>query len=163
VNTALVAVSLTITAVIMGGAYWWYRRTRPIHTFIGIDFGADSIQPRRIKNLFGPFRVKRNDGQLVYFPVPQGYANHRQDGKGTVFFGDLATGQLLKPRRDGELFEAVHGIFMEKAFADGRVEQIVASTKGHGITLQHILIAVGVVAALVIIVIYQFAKSGGIA
>lgn len=152
-----------MTAALIGGAYWWHRRTRPIHTFIGVDFGAQSVQPRRIKNLFGPFKVKRNDGQRVNFPVPQGYAHHRQDGKGTVFFGDLATGQLLKVTREGALFEAAHGIFLEAAFADGRVQEVVASTKSSGLTLMHILIALGVGFALVIVIVYQFATGGGLA
>lgn len=163
-DTVTLIVSLLITTLIVAVGYWWYRKNRPNHTFIGIDFGANSVQPRRIKNLFGPFRVKRNDGQKVNFPVPQGYAISRQDGKGTIFLGDLQTGQLLKPTRNGELFEAVHGIFMEKAFSDGRVQQIVSSTKGGiGLKLEHIAVMVGITFMAVLVAIYMYARGGGIA
>ncbi len=162
-DTTTVIITTTLgligTALILALAYWWYRRNKPIHTFVGIDFGAGSVQPRRIKNLYGPFKFKRNDGTRVNFPVPQGFSIPRQDGRGTMFLGDINTGQLLVPKREGNLFDAVHGIFMELAFADGRVSQIVASTKGTGITLQHILIGLAIVAGLVMIVIYQFATG----
>lgn len=158
---AIAAVILLLAAIAIG--YWWYKKNRPIHSFVGVDFGAGSIQPKRIRNLFGPFRVKKGDGTKVLFPVPQGFAHPRMDGRGTLFFGDLETGQLLKLTRNGNLFEAVHGIFMEKAFADGRVQQIVASTKASGLTLKHVLIGVAIVGVLVCIVIYQFAQSGGLA
>lgn len=156
----IAAFVLLVAAVAIG--YWWYRKNRPNHSFVGVDFGAGSVQPKRIRNLFGPFRVKKSDGTKVMFPVPQGFSHPRMDGKGTLFFGDLETGQLLKITRGGNLFEAVHGIFMEKAFADGRVQQIVASTKASGITLKHLLIGLAIVGGLVCIVIYQFAKSGGL-
>lgn len=161
ITQAYITTAVFACLVAAAGA-WWYRRNRPLHTFIGLDFGANSAQPKRIGRLYGPFKVKRNDKTVVNFPVPQGFAVSRQDGRGTMFFGDLATGQLLRPTRDVSGFEAVSGIFIEKAFADGRVQQIVASTKGTGLTLQHILIGLAVVAGLVCIVIYQFAKAGGL-
>lgn len=147
--------------------YWWYKKNKPIHTFIGMDFGANSVQPRRIKNLYGPFKVKRNDGQKVNFPVPAGYHIPRQDGKGTIFFGDLATGQLFNARRDASgkvSMDFVHGIFMEKAFSDGRVQQIVAAMrKDGGIKLEHVAILVGITLLAVCAVIYMYARAGGIA
>lgn len=163
-NLVILIVSLLITATVAGIGYWWYRRNKPIHSFIGIDFGTGSAQPKRIKNLYGPFKVKRNDGQRVNFPVPQGFQQHRQDGKGTIFFGDLNTGQLLRPKREGNLFEAVHGIFMEHAFSDGRVQAIVAATKGSGgLKLEHVAILVGITLLAVIVSIYMYARNGGVA
>lgn len=165
-NIVVLIVSLLLTATILGAGYWWYRRNLPKNTFVGIDFGADSVQPKNIKNLFGPFRVKRRDGTKVQFPVPAGFGIRRQDGKGTLFFGDLNTGQLFKPRREGDhlVVDFAHGIFNELALADGRVESIVRNTRGGaGITLQHIAALIGVCIILLIVVIYQYARAGGIA
>lgn len=157
-NLAAIITASLLTVLLLAIGYWWYKKNKPRHTFVGVDFGANSIQPRNIRNLFGPFRVKRSDGQKVQFPVPQGYHTPRQDGKGTLFFGDLETGQLFKLRRDGinVVQDFVHGIFVEKALADGRVASIVAATKGGGIKLEHILVAVGIVAVLVVFNIYQY-------
>lgn len=161
-----VFVSLLVTALIVGAGYWWYKRNKPKNTFIGVDFGAGSAQPRNIRNLFGPFKVKLKDGRRVSFPVPQGYGIARQDGKGTLFFGDINTGQLFKPRREGNgvVMDFVHGIFNELALADGRVEQVVRHTRGGtGLTLQHIAMLVGICIILLIVVIYQYARAGGVA
>lgn len=153
-----------LAALVLALGYWWYRKNKPIHSFIGVDFGAQSVQPRRIKNLFGPFRFKRNDKTIVRFPVPQGYAIPRQDGKGTLFFGDLSTGQLFKPIRDEAnriKLQFAHGIFNEYALADGRVENVVRATKGEqGITLMHLLMGIGVIVILLIFNIYQFSRAG---
>lgn len=165
-NIVVLIVTLLITALLLAIGYWWYRKNKPMNTFIGVDFGANSIQPRRIKNLFGPFRVKRNDGQKVNFPVPAGYHIPRQDGKGNLFFGDLATGQLFKPTKEGDnvRLDFVHGIFMEKAFSDGRVQQIVsAMRKDNGIKLEHVAILVGITLLAVILAIYMYARNGGVA
>lgn len=159
-------VSLLLTALILALGYWWYKKNKPVNTFIGIDFGANSVQPRRIKNLFGPFRVKRNDGQKVNFPVPAGYHVPRQDGKGNIFFGDLSTGQLFKPIREGAnlVLDFAHGIFNEKALSDGRVGLIVSSTKGNsGIKLEHVAILAGITLLAVIVSIYMYARNGGVA
>lgn len=164
-NIVVLIVSLLITSLLLAIGYWWYRKNKPVHTFIGVDFGANSIQPRRIKNLYGPFKVKRNDGQRVNFPVPAGYHVPRQDGKGNLFFGDLATGQLFKPIKEGEnvRLDFVHGIFMEKAFSDGRVQQIVSAMKKEGgIKLEHVAILVGITLLAVIVAIYMYARMGGI-
>lgn len=157
-NLAVVVTASLLTITIGAAGYWWYRKNKPRHTFIGVDFGTGSIQPRNIRNLFGPFRVKRNDGQKVMFPVPQGYHHPRQDAKGTIFFGDLNTGQLFTMKKQGEhvVQEFAHGIFNELALADGRVSSIVAATKASGIKMEHILMAVGVVAVLVVFNIYQY-------
>lgn len=157
-NLAAIIIASLLTIFLLALGYWWYRKNKPRHTFIGVDFGASSIQPRNIRNLFGPFRVKRNDGQRVQFPIPQGYQHPRQDGKGTIFFGDLATGQLFNLRKKGDniIQEFAHGIFNELALADGRVASIVAATKAGGLKLEHIMMAVGVVAVLVIFNIYQY-------
>lgn len=165
-NIVVLIVSLLITSLLLAIGYWWYRKNKPVNTFIGVDFGANSIQPRRIKNLFGPFRVKRNDGQRVNFPVPAGYHVPRQDGKGNLFFGDLATGQLFKPVKQGDniLLDFAHGIFLEKALSDGRVGLIVSSTKGaSGIKLEHVAILVVITLLAVIVSIYMYARMGGIA
>lgn len=161
----MLIVSLLITALILAVGYWWYKKNKPIHSFIGVDFGANSVQPRRIKNLFGPFKVKRNDGQKVHFPIPAGFHIPRQDGKGNLFFGDLATGQLFKPRKEGDniLLDFAHGIFLEKALSDGRVGLIVSSTKGNsGIKLEHLAILGGVTLFAVIVAIYMYARGGGL-
>lgn len=159
-----IVLAVIITATLAAIGYWWYRKNKPIHTFIGVDFGANSVQPRRIKNLFGPFKFKRNDKTVVNFPVPQGFAVSRQDGRGTMFLGDLNTGQLFALRRnvDGEpVMDFAHGIFLEKALSDGRVQKIVESTKGiGGITLQHLMIGLAIIGVLVIVNIYQFASGG---
>lgn len=158
----ILAVSLLITATLVILGYWWYKKNKPQHTFVGLDFGAQSVQPRKIRNLFGPFKVKRNDGQKVIFPVPQGYAVPRQDGKGTLFFGDLATGQLMKPVRNGDQMDMdfAHGIFVEKALSDGRVQLVVSSTKpATGITLQHIAIGILIIVVLLGFNIYQYAHG----
>lgn len=163
-DIVVLIVSLLLTACILGAGFWWYKKNKPKHTFVGVDFGADTIQPKNIKNLFGPFRVKRRDGTKVQFPVPQGYASHRQDGKGTLFFGDLNTGQLFKPRRIGSdvVMDFVHGIFVELALADGRIKQIAAAQQGDtGLTLKHIMMGIGIIIALLIVVVYQYAKSAG--
>lgn len=171
-NIVVLIVTLLITALLLAIGYWWYRKNKPVHSFIGVDFGANSIQPRRIKNLFGPFKVKRNDGQKVQFPVPAGYHMPRQDGKGNLFFGDLSTGQLFKPHRepdkDGKpgniVLDFAHGIFLEKALSDGRVGLIVSSTKGSGgIKLEHVAILVGITLLAVIVSIYMYARMGGVA
>jgi hypothetical protein len=163
IATILIAVlSLIATSIVLGIGYWWYKRNQPVHNFIGVDFGANSAQPRRIKNLFGPFKFKRSDKTVVNFPVPQGYSVPRMDGKGTMFFGDLNTGQLFKPMRtdDGVVLDFAHGIFLEKALSDGRVQKIVESTKGlNGITLTHIMIALVVIGVLVVGNIIQFAQG----
>lgn len=162
-TTILIAViSLIATAALMGLGYWWYRKNQPIHNFIGVDFGAASAQPRRIKNLFGPFKFKRADKTIVNFPVPQGYSVPRMDGKGTMFFGDLNTGQLFKPTRtaEGVVLDFAHGIFLEKALSDGRVQKIVESTKGlSGITLMHVMIGLVIIGVLTIANIIQFAQG----
>jgi hypothetical protein len=155
----LTVLGLLGTALVLALAYWWYRKNKPIHTFIGVDFGTGTVQPRRIKNLFGPFKFKRNDGQKVMFPVPQGFEMPRQDAKGTVFFGDMNTGLLFKPINDLGQIQAVHGIYNELALANGRIKQIVSNTQGVGVKLEHILMAIGVVVLLLIFNIYQYAKG----
>lgn len=156
-------VSLLLTAAILGVAYWWKRRNEPKHVFLARDLEVGSVQPKKIKNIYGPFKVKINK-KVVHFPVPTGFGQQRMDGKGLIFEGDINTGQLIKPDSSGRTYDFAHGIFLEKALADGRVQQIAASAKGGtGITLQHILMAVAVVGALVVVVIYQYARSGGIA
>lgn len=159
----VLVVSLLITALLLGVAWWWKKRNEPKHVFIARDLETGSAQPKRIKNIFGPFKVKINK-QLIHFPVPHGFGAQRMDGKGLIFEGDIRTGQLIKPNSDGRSYDFAHGIFLEKALADGRVQQIAASAKGGtGITLQHILIAISIVGILVVVVIYQFARNGGIA
>lgn len=163
-TTIVIVTMLGLMAVLLIGAlaYWWYKRNKPMHSFIGVDFGANSVQPKRIKNLFGPFKFKRNDKSVVTFPVPQGYAVPRQDGRGTVFFGDLSTGQLFLPKRDGESvkLDFAHGIFNELALSDGRVAQIVQHTKGGaGIKMEHLLIGLVVIFGLLVFNVYQFATG----
>lgn len=156
-------VSGLAAALVVALGIWWKKRNEPKHVFIARDLETGSAQPRRIKNIFGPFKVKINK-KVVHFPVPHGFGAARMDGKGYIFEGDINTGQLLKPDMSGRTYDFAHGIFLEKALADGRVQQIAASAKGGtGITLQHILIAVGIVGALVIVVIYQYARAGGVA
>jgi hypothetical protein len=172
-----------LTILIGGLAYWWYKKNLPIHNFIGWDFGANSAQPRRIKRLFGSFRFVRSDKSVVRFPVPEGYATPRQDGKGTMFFGDLNTGQLFKITRSRRIekvsesgdptlqaeaaqwemprLDFAHGIFSEKALSDGRVQAVVQGTrKDKGVKLEHILIVCCIIMGLIGIVIYQFSRAG---
>lgn len=152
-----------MAALIIGVAWWWKKRNEPKHIFLARDLEVGSVMPKRIKNIFGPFKVKVN-GKVVHFPVPTGFGQQRMDGKGLIFEGDINTGQLIKPDSTGRTYDFAHGIFLEKALADGRVQQIAESAKGGtGITLQHILIAVAIVGALVVVVIYQYAKAGGVA
>lgn len=162
-NVVVLFVSLLITAALLGVGYWWKRRNEPKHVFIARDLEANSAQPRRIKNIFGPFKVKIN-GKIIHFPVPHGFGAARMDGKGFIFEGDVRTGQLLKPDVTGRTYDFAHGIFLEKALADGRVDQIAASAKGGpGLTLKHVMIVLGIIVGLLVVVIYQYARSGGIA
>lgn len=162
-DLVILIVSLLITALLLGVAYWWKKRNEPKHVFIARDLETGSAQPRRIKNIFGPFKVKINK-KVVHFPVPHGFGAARMDGKGFIFEGDVNTGQLLKPDASGRTYDFAHGIFLENALADGRVNQIAASAKGGtGLTLQHIMIVLGIIVALLVVVIYQYAKAGGVA
>lgn len=165
-NTEILALSLLLSAPIIGVGYWWYKKNRPIHTLNLWDFGTGTVQPRRIRNIHGPFHVKIGKGQKMLIPVPEGYSCPRQDGKGIMFHADQSTGQLFKPMRGNDVgvnFNFASGLYTELALADGRERKAAEATNGgQGITLMHILVALGVVAALVCIVIYQFAKSGGI-
>lgn len=162
-NIVALFVSLLVTALILAAGWWWKKRNEPKHVFLARDLEVGSVQPKKIRNIYGPFKVKINK-KVVHFPVPTGFGQQRMDGKGLIFEGDINTGQLIKPDSTGRTYDFAHGIFLEAALADGRVQQIAASAKGGtGITLQHILIAVGIVGALVVVVIYQFARGGGIA
>jgi len=164
-NLDLVTLIVTalITACLLAVGWWWKKRNEPKHIFMARDLEAGSVQPKRIRNIYGPFKVKINK-KTVHFPIPTGFGQQRMDGKGLIFEGDINTGQLIKPDASGRTYDFAHGIFLEKALADGRVQQIAASAKGgSGITLQHVLIAVAIVGVLVIVVIYQFAKAGGVA
>jgi hypothetical protein len=159
---AYAMLSLIGAAIIMGLAYWWYRKNKPMHTFIGVDLGAQSALPKRIKNLYGPFKVKRNDKTVVHFPVPQGYSIPRQDGRGTIFFGDLGTGQLFRPTRSGDTLDMdfANGLFVEKALSDGRVQLIASSTRGKaGFKLEHLAIMVGICMIMLVIIVYQYASG----
>lgn len=155
-------VSGLAAALIVGLGFWWKRHNEPKHVFLARDLEVGSVQPRKIKNIYGPFKVKINK-KVVLFPAPAGFGQQRMDGKGLIFEGDINTGQLIRPKPDGKTYDFANGIFVELALADGRVAQIAASAKGgSGITLQHILIAVGIVGALVVVVIYQYARAGGV-
>lgn len=155
-----------MTAVLAAGGVWWYRKNRPLHSLLLWDFGTGSVQPRKVRNIRGPFHVKLPNKSKVEIPVPEGYASPRQDGRGLIFNADMNTGQLFKPWRGNDEavnFSFASGAYNELALADGREKRAAEATNGGaGVTLQHILIAVGVVAGLVCIVIYQFAKAGGI-
>lgn len=152
-----------VAAFIIGVAYWWKKRHEPKHIFLARDLEVGSVQPKRIKNIFGPFKVKINK-KVVHFPVPTGFGQQRMDGKGLIFEGDINTGQLIKPDSSGHSYDFAHGIFLEKALADGRVQQIAASTKGStGFKLEHVGMLVGVCIILLIVVVYLYSQAGGIA
>jgi hypothetical protein len=158
-NIVVLVVSGLITAALLAVGVWWKKRNEPKHVFLARDLEVGSVQPKRIKNIYGPFKVKINK-KVIHFPVPTGFGQQRMDGKGLIFEGDINTGQLIKPDAEGRSYDFAHGIFLEKALSDGRVQQITASSKGiGGVTLQHVLIAVGVVGILVVVVIYQFARA----
>lgn len=162
-NLVVLIVSLLITALLIAVGVWWKKRNEPKHVFLARDLEVGSVQPKRIKNIYGPFKVKINK-KVIHFPAPGGFGQQRMDGKGIIFEGDINTGQLIKPDAEGRTYDFAHGIFLEKALSDGRVQLITSSSKGvGGITLQHILIAVAIVGVLVVVVIYQFAKGHGAA
>lgn len=161
-STALI---ITVTAILLlfGVGLWiMVQRGRPKHTFIAWDPGMRSAQPYKRKTQKGRIRVKGADGKLVMFPMQPEFVLNRQDGKGTVVWGDMSTGRLMRPQQDGT-WVAMDGIFSEAALADGRVESLARATRGTGLTLQHIMWGLAIVGGLVCIVIYQFAKatSGG--
>src|SRR5687768_5555272 len=103
-DTVIIVVSLLLTALILGVAFWWKKRNEPKHVFIARDLETGSAQPKRIKNIFGPFRVRINK-QVIHFPVPHGFGAARMDGKGFIFEGDIRTGQLLKPDTTGRSYD----------------------------------------------------------
>lgn len=161
-NLAIAIVSTTAVVALMFVGWFTHRHFRPRHIFNAWDFSVPSIQPHVLRTMTGTIKVPGPNGKKVPFQPQAGFAVPRRDGKGFVFNGDLATGKLFKPGLDSEKpMEGIHPIFAEYALADGRVEAIVRSTTGGGITLKHILIGLCIVGGLVIIVIYQFAKNGG--
>ncbi len=157
----LVIVACVLAALMGLTMYAAWRQLRPKHVFVARDFNLGSVQPYRLKTLSGSFKVKRRDGKQVNFPIVPGYAQPRIDGKGVFVEGDLNTGQLIRPTMNPGVFEGSHGIYNAAALADGRVDLLVRSTKGSGLTLKHVMIALAVVGGLVCVVIYQFAKGHG--
>lgn len=156
-------VSGLAAALLVGLAVWWKKRNEPKHIFLARDLEVGSVMPKRIKNIYGPFKVKVNR-KVIHFPVPAGFGQQRMDGKGLIFEGDINTGQLIRPDSTGHTYDFAHGIFVEKALADGRVLQIASHTKGNsGFKLEHVGILVGVCIILLIVVIYQYARFGGVA
>lgn len=153
-------IGLCIAGLAGATVYVAWRQVRPRHVFIARDLNLGTAQPYRLKTLTGQFKMKRRDGKQVIFPIPEGFAQPRIDGKGIMVEGDLNTGQLLKPAKMGK-FLASHGVFLSAALGDGRIDTLVRSTKGSGLTLKHVMIGLAIVGGLVIIVIYQFAKGHG--
>jgi len=157
-TTAIIASCLTVLTLVVWYLLW--RQTRPRHIFNAWDFASGTVQPYVRRTLTGTIKVPGPDGKKVPFTPQAGMELHRRDGKGIVLNGDLNTGRLFRPTLSGTM-EGIHPIFHEYALADGRVESVVRATTAGGITLKHILIGLCIVGGLVIVVIYQFAKNGG--
>lgn len=154
-----ILIGAAFVLLVGAGAYWYVHSQRPRHLFYAIDFGQETIQPYIRKTLKGNLSIPGPQGKKVQFPVDTNWSLNRQDGKGSVMFGDVATGQLVKPTPDGKWL-SMDGIFLEAALVDGRVESLARSTNAGMLELKHILYAVLGVGALIILVVYQFAKGG---
>lgn len=151
---------LTVLIVLVGiGVVWLLRGQKNL--FIAYDPDTGSMQPMRRRTMSGAIRLKRKDGKRVRVPMQPEFARPRIDGKGSVLVGNIRTGQAMMPQPDGK-WVSLDGIYLELAYADDSVQKIRSGTQGGIDLLKMALYGIGTILALLVVVIYQFAKGGGL-
>jgi hypothetical protein len=155
----IVAMVILALAVVAVGVAFVLRGQKNL--FIAYDPDTGSVQPKRRRTMSGSIRFKRPDGRKVRVEMHPEYARPRMDGKGSVLVANIKTGQAMMPTSDGS-WVSLDGIYLELAYVDDRIHAIRSGTGGGMDLLKLALWGIGVIIALLIVVVYQFAKAGGI-
>lgn len=154
----LVAVIVLVQAVLIA-VFWLVSGQKNL--FIAYDPDTGGLQPKRRRTLSGAIRLKRKDGKMVRIPMQPEFARPRFDGKGSVLVANIKTGQPMMPLSDGR-WVSMDGIYLELAYADDTIAKIRSGTRGKYDALKILMWMAGINLALLVVVVYQFAKAGGV-